>query len=187
MNKKGLLNEIWIIIILFIVLLVIIGGFWIVATVGPLVTGLGKQVTGTIQTGVHENDNGGHLENATIVAVTMTNNMLGIVESIVYLMFIGIMIGYLAVCYYVRSAKWLSFVWILLMIAVVFICYIVSTAYQQAYAGSSDMLSFYQTWGTNHFIMTYLPYIAGIFGILSGIILFVIISTDSEEEGKIIE
>ena len=60
------------------------------------------------------------------------------------------------------------------------IALIISIAYQQA-SQTADLASFYQTWGTNDFIMTNLPWIVGIFGFVSGIILFVITQTSSEQ------
>jgi hypothetical protein len=190
-NKKGLINEIYIVIILFIVFLMLIGGFWLAATAGPLVVGEGKQLTGILRLNLKGDATNSSISNATTLAVTVatntTDSFLGLIEFIVYLAFFSFLIGYIAVCFYVRTYKWLAIVWIGLIVAAVFISFIVSNSYQQAYVSSPDITSFYNAWGTNNFIMNYLPYIVGIFGILSGIVLFVIMSTDSEEETRFIQ
>lgn len=183
-NKKGLINEIYIVIILFIVIVVLICGFWIVATAGPLIVGEGKYLTETIQDAAGSTEPDGALDNSTEVSVGVANSFLGVVEFIIYAFFLGFLIGFVALCYYVRTYKWLAMVWVCLIIAAVFISFIISNAYQQASTSSTDLAEYYNTWGTSSFLMVNLPYIVAVFGVISGIVLFSIISTDSEEQTK---
>lgn len=182
MNKRGLLNEIWIVVILFIVFLVGMCLYWIFATAAPVVVGEGRVLTGIIQTSFATNDPNGSLNNASDIAVNTANNFLGMVEGIIYLAFFGGMIGFIAVCYYVRTYKWLSLVWVMLMIGLTVIAMVLSNAYQDAAATSTDLTNFYNTWGTNNFIMFNLPYIIAGFGVITGIILFALVAISGDEE-----
>lgn len=181
MNKRGLLNEIWIVIILFIVLLAGIFAYWLFAMTAPIVIGESFKITSTLQTAFASGHNDS-LNNATNVAVNTANSFLGMVEGAIYLAFLGGLLGFLAICYYVKTFKWLAMVWLMLIVAAVVISMVLSNAYQDTAATSTDLSNLYSLWGTNNFLLLNLPYIIGGFGVVSGIILFAIVAIGSDEE-----
>lgn len=183
MNRRGLLNEIWIVIILFIVMVVIMFAYTLASIAAPLVVGEGKAITSILSDSFSSEPNSS-LANATAVSVQTANSFLGMIELSIYLLFFGALVGYIAVCYYVKTYKWLAMVWLMLIVAAVVISMVLSNAYQTTSQTSGDLASFYSVWGTNDFLMNYLPYIVAGFGILSGIVLFAIIAIGSDEETK---
>lgn len=185
MNKRGLLNEVWIVLILFFVAIALVFGYTLFSVAAPVLVGEGKSVTSIISTNFGAGDNT-TLGNATVVSVQTANGFLGMVELSVYLIFFGMLIGYFAVCYYVRTYKWLAVVWMMLIVALVVISMILSNTYQITANSNTDLAAFYQTWGTNDFLMNYLPIIVAGLGIISGIILFTIMSVGSDEETLVI-
>lgn len=181
-NKRGIYNETMIIIVIFIGLMTIMGLFWIVGSIGPLIVGEGKVLTTQLSNSINANSPNSELANASQAPIQLSNNLLGIVEAIVYLCFVGSFLGFIAVCYYVRTYRWLSMAWIGLVIGAVVIAMIMSNSYQMMYDSSTDLASLYSEWGTNDFVLRYLPFIIGIFGVIGGIILFAIQSTGGDEE-----
>lgn len=187
MNKKGLINEIYIVIILFIAVLTIAGLFWIAGIAGPIVVGEGKEATSIISSSFSNTQSNDSLTNATAVATNTANQWLGLVEGAVYLFFFGLFGGFLAVCYYIRTYKWLGIVWMMLMVSLVLISGILSNAYQDTKAINGDLAEFYNTWGTNDFILNYLPVVMGGFLVISGILLFAIVAIGNDEVTEDIE
>jgi len=183
MNKRGLTNEIWIVIILFIVILMSVFAYWAYSSTAPLVTGLSSQITTQVKQTVDSTSPNSTLANVTAISVNTTNGILGLGESFVYIGLIGIFLGFLGICYYTRTFKWLSVVWILLVIVLVFISMILSNSYQDSKNTATDLNKFYTTWGTNDFLMSNLPYIVGFFGFICGIILFAISALPDESGG----
>lgn len=187
MNKRGeLTNQIMMVIILCLVAAALIGAFWIVSVIGPIVAGEGTSIANQISTSVHSVSPNTGLDNATSVATNTTKGVLGTFELFVYLGFIGFFLGYLIICYYVRSYPFLAFFWIFIVIFLVFFSMLLSNAYQQAATTTLDMAAFYQSWGTNDFIMNYLPEIIAFMGITGGILLFVLVSREPESEEQLI-
>lgn len=183
MNKKGLVQQLMIVLILFIVVIVGIGVYWIVSMFGPVVVGEGNALASQVQTSIHANNPGSALDNSSQIATITTTNILGVFELLVYIAMIGGIIGFIMIAWYVRTYPWLAAVWIFAIIFFAFFAMLISNSYQQAaLSGPSEMQQFYADWGTNNFLMTYLPHMVIFFGILGGIILFVLVSRDSESE-----
>lgn len=181
-NKKGVYNEVMIVIVLFIAFMSIIGLLWVYGAIAPLVVGEGQFLTEQLSTSINTNSPNSELANASTVPLETADTFLGLVEVISYLCILGGFLGFIAVCFYVRTYRWLSMVWIILVIGAVIVSMILSNAYQDIYNSSTDLASFYQEWGTNDFLLTYLPLIVGILGVVGGIILFTIQTLGSEEE-----
>lgn len=186
MNKKGILNEVWIVIIIFIAFMTIILGIWFVGTVAPLIIGEGQMITSTLSTSIAQNSPNSSLQNASVVPIQTANSLMGLAEGIIYLAMIGAFLGFLVVCYYVRTYKWLSMVWIVFVIGAVIISMVVSNAYQDAYNSSDHLASLYSQWGTNDFLLNYLPVITGGLGVMGGIILFALAAVGTDEETEAI-
>ena len=182
MNRKGLVQQIMIIIILFIVAVVIIAGYWMVSMVGPIVVGEGSNVANQIQSAISSAEPAGSgLTNASSVATSAVTDVLGVFELITYFIFIGVIIGYILVAFYVRTYPFLIGFWIFIMVALVVIAMIVSNSYQLA-STDANLSAFYSRWGTNDLLMNYLPHVVAIFGMVTTIMLFVLISRDPDAE-----
>lgn len=180
-NKKGFGNQLMIVLILAVVLAIGILIFWAGAMVLPLLTGTGNTLLNTIQTSVNANNPSSDLANATNITVNISKNILGIVETIVYISLFILMIGYITLCFYVRTYPFLAFFWIFIVVGLVFVSMFVSNAYMLA-KQDSNLADFYSTWGTNSLLMENLPVIVAFFGVISGIFLFVLATKDQEGE-----
>lgn len=185
MNKKGqlggILNNIQMVLLIALVLGFIVGAVFILGTVGPIVSGEGKNIATQIRTAVNQNNPNTNLSAATTTTTTIVENVLGTGELLVYMFFMGLFIGYLILAYNVRTYPYLAFFWVFLMVVMVVLSVIVSNAYQQA-AANGPTASFYTAWGTNNFLMENLPFIVAVIGIIGGILLFVIVQRVPEEE-----
>lgn len=180
-NKKGLAQQLMVVLILGVILAVMVLIFWIGSMILPLITGIGTDITNNIQVGINENNPDTELSNATTVPANIVTGTLGVIEGIVYIALIIIFIGFFALAYYVRTYPFLAFFWIFIIIALTFMSMIVSNSYISA-SQNTQTAEYYATWGSNDFIMQYLPHIVVFFGAISGIFLFVLASKDPESE-----
>ena len=181
-NKRGVYNEVMIVIVIFIALMSIIGLFWVYGAIAPIVVGQSQALTDELSSSINTNSPNSELANASVVPLQTANTFLGLVETISYLCILGGFLGFIAICFYVRTYRWLSMVWIVLVIGAVVVSAILSNAYQDMYNSSSNLADFYSEWGTNDFLLSYLPLIVGMLGVIGGIILFTIQTLGSEEE-----
>jgi hypothetical protein len=181
MNKVGFTNQVMIILILLIVFTLVIGGVWIMSIAGPIIVGEGTTISNQISSVVHQNNPGTALDNATTVVTNTTTSGLGTLELLVFMLTIGLFLGYLVICYYVRTYQWLSVLWIGIIFLMVVMSFIFSNAYQQV-SHQSELRSFYTSWTTMDYLMNYLPHITIALGIISGILLFTILVTEPEQD-----
>lgn len=184
--NDNLVSKIMIVIILFLVLAMLIGGYVLGSMILPILVGEGTHLTNVIQSDMDTHLPGSALANATAVATDTTQGVLGVFQLLVYFCLFGLIAGYFIIALYVRTYPFLAVFWIFLIIALVVFAMIFSNAYQYASTSSTDLETFYTNWGTNHFMMTYLPHIVAVIGILGGILLFTLISKDPESEQGVI-
>jgi hypothetical protein len=170
------------VMILFVVLGFLVGGYFLVSMVGPLVVGEGLSSMSILQTAINTTQAGSNLANSTAVAVEFATNFLGVIEVFVYFALIGLFLGYLIICFYARSYPFLAIFWVFAVIFLVIFSMILSNAYITTAESNSDINAFYETWGTNDLLMRYLPHLVGLFGIIGGIFLFVLIGKEPEAE-----
>jgi hypothetical protein len=183
MNRKGLLNQILIVIVLIVVVMAIVASISLGSIIFPIISGEGIDVAHEIQSSIELAGNS-EMTNASEVATSASINVLGTFEFIIYIGFLGLVIGYIMVAYYVRTYPFLAFFWIVGMILIVIFAMIMSNAYEQAKGG--DLESFYTTWGSNDLLMSYLPHIMAFVTIIGGIVLFAIVSKDPEAETQML-
>jgi len=182
MNRRGGLDrQIIFVLTLVVIFACVIFIIWGAATVFPLAVGSGQEITSTINDAIQTTDSGTPLGNASAAATNVASGVLGSIEFIVYAVMIGLFLGYLAICYYVRTLKILAAIWFIVIVLMVVAAMIVSNAYITA-AADPTLGNFYQTWGSNDFMMRNLPFITGIVGVFSGLFLFVIMQREPEEE-----
>lgn len=180
-NKRGVVEQIMSILIIIIVLVVIVVLFWAGSVTLPLLTGAGSDAINQISTTINTQAPNSDIANASNVATSIGTGVIGIMEYAVYFALIILIVGFMILAYYVRTYPFLSFFWVLIMIALTFLSMILSNAYTTASLQPATA-SYYSTWGSNGFIMENLPYIIVFVGFIGGIILFVLASREPESE-----
>lgn len=180
-NKKGVIDQLMMVLIMAVVLVVIILVFWAGSMLLPVLTGTGNILVDTFTDSVNTNSPDTELANASNVAGNIASSILGVGESIVYIALIVLFAGFLMMAFYVRTYPFLAFFWIFIIIALTFVSMFVSNAYMTA-SVSSPLSSFYADWGSNDFLMSNLPSIVVFIGVIGGIFLFVLASREPESE-----
>lgn len=184
-NKRGVVQQIMSVLIIIVVLVVVIVMFWGGSILLPLFAGMGGETITQINNAVNTQSPNSELANATITATSIGTGVIGIMEYMVYFALIIMFVGFMILAYYVRSYPFLSFFWVLMIIALTFLSMILSNAYITASLQPATA-SYYSTWGSNNFIMENLPYVVVFVGIIGGIILFVLASREPESEVQIL-
>lgn len=181
MNIKAQLDRHIILVLMFVVIFsVVIFLIWGGAILFPMLVDSGQEISSSINGVIQEQDSGTAMGNASQQATVLATGILGSIEIMVYATMIGLLLGYIAICYYVRTMKVLAAIWFIVIICMVVVSMILSNAYIQA-AETPDF-NFYETWGSNDFLMRHLPMIVGTVSVFSGILLFVIMQREPEEE-----
>jgi glucan phosphoethanolaminetransferase (alkaline phosphatase superfamily) len=173
MNKKGLYKELAITVILALV----IGGFmilfWIYSMVAPVLSKTSGDVTSAINSAaVQTGDN--NMTSAISTSTGIVTNTTPILKWIGYFALIFLFLGFIMIAFYVRTYPFLAFIWIGAIILLTVMAMILSNAYIQSYNTSDYLASAYGSFAANDYLMRYLPHIFAGFGILGGIVLFVL-------------
>lgn len=185
MNRKGLVEQIYIVLIMAFVLALIILMFWVGSMTLPILFGAGSMVTDQLSNSINTQSPNSDLSNATNTAISMTRGILGIGETLTYIAMLILIVGFIMLAFYVRSYPFLAFFWIFIIIALTFMAMLVSNSYTQA-SQSPATEQFYQQWGQNDFLMSNLPIIVVVIGVFGGIFLFVLASREPESEVQIL-
>lgn len=169
-------NVFWIILVIVGVIAVVFG----IALMAPIFVGKSTELSGYVSDAFHTglstlNDS----QNASGIAADTVEGTLGTVQFISYAVFIGLILGYLIICFYIRTQPWLIFLWVFVMIFMVIISMFISNAYVNA-ATAPNTASFYSAWGTNDFLLRHLPHAMAVLGTLGGILLLVLYPRDEE-------
>lgn len=181
MNNKGFTQQVLIILIIGIVFAIMIIFYWAGSMVLPILTSAGSDITSQLQLSTSTNNPSSELANATATTGNIAKGIFGAVESIVYVFFIFLLMGFIALCFYVRSHPAFAFFWVFIIIGLAFVSMFVSNAYTSA-SQLPATSSYYSTWGTNDFLMSNLPIIVVVSGVIGGIFLFILASRDPESE-----
>lgn len=186
MDKKGVFGDNFVMIaIIGLVLTIIIFGVWALSITAPLLFGESQVVLNTLDDAINLNPEGTALQNASEPVLSGATNVLGVMELVIYLLFIGGFMGFLVLCYYVRTNKWLISIWILFIVGAVVVAMIVTNAYETA-KQDSNLNDFYTQWGNNDFLMMHLPYIILTLGVFGGILLFILADKGESEETQVL-
>lgn len=176
-NKKGIGFEIEKFLLMFIVLIIIVGAIIVVGIMGPIVFGTGTEVLNSVKD-VATTASDGNIKNATDTSITIAEGTINSFEYFVYIMFIGLTIGFLVVAYNVKAYPGLAPMWFILVILLTIAAVIFSNYYQEMQSGIYS--DYYSQWTMNDYIMEYLPYIVAVMGTVGGIVLFAL-SRDREQ------
>lgn len=179
-NKKGVAQQMLLLLIMAGVLIGIIGVFWIFSLVGPPLL----SSTGTAKTIIQDSfqaTNDQNLINASnnsiVPALETVNNLEWFSYGVIIMMFLAFII----MCFAVRVYPFLIFFWIVLVIIMVILSVYLTVAYQD-FKTDSSLNAYYSSWENTDYILRYLPAIVTALGILGGIIMFILSSREQEAE-----
>lgn len=177
-NKKGFFNQLAIVVILAVVLICIILFAWVGGIIGPIISTTGNDVSNSL----HEATlNDPDLSNASDTAFIPANEGLQNSEWIVYFFIIILFLTFIIMAFYVRTYPFLAFIWIGIIIVLAMISIYLSNAYQEI---ASDGTMNLQSWENTHFLLSNLPQIVVIIGIIGGIAMFILSSREQEAEAQ---
>lgn len=178
---ENLTKNMYMILIFVAVIFLIIGGFVLFAMLGPITFGSIGELKDVATDDLNNLDPNSDLSNATIAAADLSTSFTGIAEFMIYVVMISLAFGFILIALYVRQYPFLAYLWVFIVIFFVIVSIVFSMAYNEAKADPT-LNNFYQQWGTNDFIMSKLPFIVTIFGVITGIVLFSLVHRDKEGE-----
>jgi hypothetical protein len=158
------------IVILAVFLLFFIGGLFI----PQLVEQLGG-VSNTLSEVAQKESN---LNQTVEVTVVPLNQGLVNLEWISYGMLIMALMGIFIMAFAVRTYPVLLPVWIGLVMVLAFLGIIFANAYEGILASDGNTKALYESYEVNHFILSNLPFVIAVIGLLGGLIMFVALTTD---------
>lgn len=181
MGKRGFYNQAMTAAIIIGVLIAIMVCYWFWSLIAPSATSLTTDVSSIILNQAR-NSTDGNISNAANLAITPAINVLGDFEFFTYTLLSGAVMGFLLLCFYVRTYPFLLFFWIIGIFILALTSIWLTSSYEGAIAGAGYFSTTTTSWTTNHYIMSNLPSIFVGFGIIGGIILFLIVSRETEAE-----
>lgn len=179
-NKRGLANQILIIIVMAIILILLILGFFAFQLVGPPLVSTLQETSGTLRSTFQETHEES-LINASESSIIPASQSLNNLEWLSYTLFGVMFIVWVIMCFYVRTYPFLMVIWIILVIIMVVLSIYLAVVYQdiRVQPGLSD---YYQSWENTDFMLKNLPIVVTILGIGGGIVMFMLASREQEAE-----
>lgn len=179
MNKKGLMGQILIILIMVIVLICVIAFYYAWSLVAPFVTEFGQEALdlGIIAT---QNDTPSNLSNSATTSFGALRDSLGLLETLSILFFFFLIIGFIAIASFVRTYPFLIVVWIIAIIVLSLIGIFFSAEYDNIKQQDATAREVYASWGMNDFILSNLPIIIILVGTLGALVMLFVLATDSD-------
>ncbi len=180
-NKKGVYDQIVVVVIMLIVVAGIMFAFWVWSILGPTTVGLISQTSGDVRNAIN-NTGDGNLTAAINPSLNAIDNSIVNIEWISYAVLIMLMFGFFIMCFYVRTYPFLIFIWIGGILVLTVLSFFITSSYQDLTSGSDYVATQVKGWSTSHFLMSNLPGVFVAVGLLGGIIMFVLISKNGEAE-----
>jgi F0F1-type ATP synthase assembly protein I len=153
--------------------------FWVWSLMAPVTTELIDDTSGIILNQAR-NTSDGNLSNAANLAITPLRNTVANFEWITYAVLFGCFCGFFVFCFAVRAYPFLIVFWIIGMVLLTLMSIWLSSAYENVTSGSDYFTTATTSWATSHYILSNLPIFMISITLLGGIILFVIVSRDTE-------
>jgi hypothetical protein len=179
-NKKGITSQIMTLYIMGIVLVVLVMFIYLWALAGPLFVGLMGDANTEFKT-LFQQTNDQHLINASVPSIETGIDSLNTFEWVSYMIFIFMFLGFLIMCFYVRTYPFLIAVWIVLIIIIVFLSIFLTVTYQDISLDPS-VSGYYSQWENTDFMLKNLPAILSVLGVIGGIIMFILATREQEIE-----
>lgn len=179
-NKKGLANQIILLMVMAVVLILIMGLVFIWQLIGPPLQNT-LQSSNTILQDTMSSTQDQKLINASQASFGNAAASLNNLEWFSYTMFIMMFLVFLIMCFYVRVYPFLIFIWLILVVLLFITSLYFAVTYQDLRADAT-LGSYYQSWENTDFMLKNLPAIVLIVGIVGGIIMFMIANRSPEVE-----
>jgi hypothetical protein len=186
MDKKGQVNGILVVLIMAGLLIGIVVLYYLYALAMPLFTGISAEAIGIVnEVGGTSNADEANITEAITTVTTPISSSMHILSWFGYLIFIGLLIAFLIIAFNIRTHPYLSVFWILIIVALVITSMFMANSYEEL-KQDSYLAGQYNANPTNDFIILHLPHIVSAFGLISGLILFILVTRDPEMEGSVI-
>jgi len=173
-------GKIMIIIVMAIVLIMLILGFFLFQLVGPPLVSTLQEASGVISNTMQSTGDEA-LVNASASSFEPALQSMNNLEWISYTLFIVMFFTWIIMCFFVRSYPFLIIIWVILMIIMVVLSIYLAVVYQDMRT-SPGLAEYYQSWENTDFMLKNLPVVMTILGIIGGIVMFVLASRDQEAE-----
>jgi hypothetical protein len=168
------------IFVIAVILFAIFGIFYIGSLFVPQLTNSLSDVTGVLSD-VAQSDS---VLNTTVqTTVVPLNTGVENMEWIGYSMLIVSIIAIFIMAFTVRAYPFLLPLWIGIVIVMVFMAIFLANSYEGILESDSDTRGLYESYPVNHFILSNLPFVIGITGLIGGFIMFVALATDPNRVG----
>lgn len=181
MNKRGVMDQLYPVLIMGVVLLGLILVIFLLAIGLPMLT-KGLNIFNTAFQGAIENAPDKNITVAGKVSVGNANTGVQVLEWISYALIIMFILAFFIMCFYVRTYPFLSFIWIGIVIVLVVASLIMTVAYQNIMNSGGWISDAVGGWKNTNYILAYLPHIVAGIGIIGGIIMFILASREPEAE-----
>lgn len=183
-NKKGLENQIIMLFVMMGVLMAIILAYFAYSLVAPPLTHTVDTANTVFQSALPVQNNLSTYGNLTFGSVNQTIQVN--MEWISYGALIMMLLAFVFVSLFVRTYPFLLIFWILFIIIMVFCSFYLTVTYQNVSSGGGYLGDSYHSWQVNDFIMGYQTQLVVAFGLISGVILFILATRDNEAEAGFI-
>lgn len=183
MDKQGQFNQIMIVLIMAGILAAIIVFFYVYTLVQPVITKTTGEVN-TIVNGIAGTDNAdnANITAAVNVATSPVEGINNVLSWFGYFMFFGMLIAFLIIAFNVRASPYLGFFWIGIIACLALLSMWLSNSYEEIKVGDAYIRAAYEANGVSDFLMSYLPHLVVAFGLIGGLLLFLLISINNDAE-----
>jgi preprotein translocase subunit SecG len=179
MNRKGLSNQIILVIIMIAFLALVTVGFFIYSLIAPVITYTSDTVTNEIL-----NIPNDELNTTTYLNYTFgtTNRLIQNAEWITYGLIFIMFITFTIFAYNVRTYPALLFIWIIMGFLLIFIAMALAESYDGIGNSGGYLQDAYESWEGNNIFLQNLPWFVGGTWLIGGIILFIVMTKDEQSE-----
>lgn len=180
-NKKGLGNQIMLLIVMAIVLIGLILIMFVWGMLGPPLQATLSDSNTIIQETFASSQDANLISAGQTSFGNATEGVTNNLEWVSYTMFILMFLVFLIMAFYVRTYPFLLVIWIILIVLMFFGSIYLTVVYQDLRADAT-LGAYYQSWENTDFILQNLPIITLMVGIIGGIIMFMLASRNQEVE-----
>ena len=178
MNRKGFMQQIMIVLIFVIVLAAIMSIYYLWSLSAPIYESLQTDVFHDLIVATN-NETPSNLSESATTAFNVGIDSLAVMESISVIIFFFLIIGFIAMCAFVRTYPFLMVVWIVGIILLVFFSLILTSTYEDM-KQDSVLRGYYTEWGMNDFILSNMPILILVVGVVGGLIMMFVLARDPD-------
>lgn len=184
MNKKGFVQYLVLIVVIGLALGAVFALYFMWGFAAPIVADSVDMITNTAVSSVNSTpQNQSNLTMAVNVAAQIPRAFTDQYEWIGYSVLIVTLLGFVALCVYVRMYPWLIGVWFGIMFILILFTIIFSWAYSSASDSNAYLRNIYNQSPTNDYVMRNMPIILTAIGVIGGLVMLMIVSRGDEGGG----